>query len=282
MKRKMKKFPLWAIGLVVFVLSIPAISWTNINLQEGNIQESNSVSVSNTGMKVINASSADNSALAMFDNYIHDVFVAAGLDKTSMDVNVFRKAVIGYYNFKHGGLLSPDKALITIVDFNRPSTEKRLWIIDLANKKLLFNTLVAHGQGSGDNLAKDFSNTANSNQSSLGFYIANETYSGKHGMSLRLDGMDEGFNTNARDRAVVVHGADYVSQAFVDQHGRLGRSWGCPAVPAELSASIINTIKGKTCLYIDGPAANYTSAYLDQKIVTEDFSGQANTMQASL
>lgn len=282
MKRKMKRFPLWGIGLIVLVLSIPAISWTNGSLTQLNIIESYSTPVAHTNMKVINASSADNSALAMFDDYIHDIFLAAGLDKTSLDINVFRKAVIGYYNFRHGGLLSPDKALISIVDFNKPSTEKRLWIIDIENKKLLFNTLVAHGSGSGENLAKDFSNTPNSNQSSLGFYIANETYSGKHGLSLRLDGMDEGFNTNARDRAVVVHGADYVSQAFIDQHGRLGRSWGCPALPAELSASIINTIKGKTCLYIDGPAANYTSAYLDQKIVTTDFSGQANTLQASL
>ena len=266
---------------MLFALTMPAISWTSDNLILENIIESYSPPAV-TDMKSINVSSADNSALAMFDEYINSVFLAAGLDKSSLNLNIFRKAVIGYYNFRHNGLLSTDKSFITIVDFNKPSTEKRLWIIDLANKKLLFNTLVAHGSGTGDNMAKDFSNTSNSNQSSLGFYIANETYSGKHGLSLRLDGMDEGYNTNARNRAVVVHGADYVSQAFIDQHGRLGRSWGCPALPAELSASIINTIKGKTCLYIDGPAANYTSAYLDQKIVTADFSGQANTLQASL
>jgi len=275
----MKKLPLWAIGLAAFVLSVTAISWTNIGLTQGNIPENYSAQVANDNMY---ASSDDHSALTKFDEYIQNVFRAAGLDKTAMDENTFRKAIVGYYNLRHGGLLAPDRSIITIVDFNKPSTEKRLWIVDLENKKLLFNTLVAHGSGTGDNMAKVFSNTSNSNQSSLGFYIANETYSGKHGLSLRLDGMDEGFNTNARNRAVVVHGADYVSQTFVDRHGRLGRSWGCPALPAELSALIINTIKGKTCLYIDGPAANYTSAYLDQKIVMEDFSGQANTLQASL
>jgi hypothetical protein len=273
MKRRIKKFPLWVIGTILFGLSIPAISWTDASLQHSTVKN-------NTEVRI--ASSDDNSALAKFDNYIHDIFQTAGLDKTDLNINVLRKALVGYYNLKHGNFLSTDKSIITIVDFNKPSTEKRLWIIDLVNKKLLFHTLVAHGQGSGDNMAQNFSNTSNSNQSSLGFYVANETYFGKHGLSLKLDGMDEGFNTNARNRGVVVHGADYVSQAFIDQHGRLGRSWGCPALPAELTATIINTIKGKTCLYIDGPTSDYSSSYLDQKIVLEDFAGQTNTLQASL
>jgi hypothetical protein len=146
----------------------------------------------------------------------------------------------------------------------------------------LFNTLVAHGQGSGMDMAEKFSNTPNSNQSSLGFYVANETYTGKHGMSLRLDGMDEGYNTNARSRAVVVHGADYVSQSFVNQHGRLGRSWGCPALPRELTSAIINTIKGKTLLYIEGPSDTYSSSHLDENVIGKTFSPKSDQFQASL
>jgi hypothetical protein len=277
-RKKIKKFPLWAIALVLFVTGASAISWVPVTLKEVSFVESSV----NNGIKATTASSEEGSAMALFNEYVNTIYSTASLEQSSLDIDLFRKVVIGYYNLKQGQFLSTGKSLITIVDFNKPSTEKRLWIIDLENKKLLFHTLVAHGQGSGVDMAENFSNTSNSNQSSLGFYIANETYAGKHGMSLRLDGMDEGFNTNARARGVVVHGADYVSESFIAQHGRLGRSWGCPALPPELTSTIINTIKGKTLLYIAGPSTNYSSAHLDEQIVMNSFSPQNNTLQASL
>jgi hypothetical protein len=140
--------------------------------------------------------------------------------------------------------------IVTIIDFSKPSTEKRLFILDLKKQELLYHTFVAHGKNTGVNMATKFSNNKGSNQSSLGLYRTGESYQGKHGYSLRLDGLEQGFNDNARSRAVVMHSASYVSEAFIKRHGRLGRSWGCPAVPVEFSKEIIDLIKGGSCLYI--------------------------------
>jgi hypothetical protein len=153
--------------------------------------------------------------------------------------------------------------LITIIDFSKPSTEKRLYVIDLKNQKLLYHTLVAHGKNSGMAEARKFSNTNRSLQSSLGIYSTAEIYFGKHGYSLRLDGLEKGFNDNARKRAIVIHGAKYVSTDFIKDHGRLGRSWGCPAIPTELTNEIIDLIKGGSCLYIYADDENY----LDNSII---------------
>src|SRR5690554_5540690 len=135
---------------------------------------------------------------------------------------VFALAYKGYNALKKdAGLLKKD--VITVIDFSLPSTEKRLWIIDLATRKVLVNDYVAHGRNSGDNEAVSFSNTTGSNKSSIGFYLTGETYRGKHGLSLRLEGLDEAYNSNARSRAIVMHGADYVSARFIKKYGRLGR-----------------------------------------------------------
>jgi hypothetical protein len=117
--------------------------------------------------------------------------------------------------------------------------------------KILFNSLVAHGKNSGDLYAEQFSNKNESFQSSLGFYITNETYIGEHGLSLKLDGLERNKNDNARNRAIVIHGADYVSNDFIKKHNRLGRSFGCPSLPTEVSEKIITTIKNKSCLFIN-------------------------------
>jgi len=134
------------------------------------------------------------------------------------------------------------------------SNSKRLWVIDLTTNKVLFNSLVAHGKNTGEEFASYFSNKAESFQSSLGFYATAEVYNGKHGMSLKLDGLQKGLNDKARERAVVVHGADYVSENFIKNHKRLGRSQGCPALPVELNEKIINVIKDKSCLFIYHPS----------------------------
>ena len=150
-----------------------------------------------------------------------------------------------------------NERLLTIIDFTKPSTEKRLFIIDLNNQELIHHTLVAHGKNTGLNLAESFSNTSQSLQSSLGFYTTGEPYYGKHGYSLRLDGLEEGINDNARKRAIVIHGAKYVSEDFIETHGRLGRSWGCPALPLEQTKEIIDLIKKGSCLYIYSDDENY-------------------------
>lgn len=140
--------------------------------------------------------------------------------------------------------------IITIIDFTKPSTEKRFFVINLEQKKLIFTSWVAHGKNSGENYAKSFSNQPKSLESSLGFFATAETYYGKHGYSLRLDGLEKEINDNARKRSIVIHGATYVSQAFIKQHGRLGRSWGCPALPIDLSKEIIDSIANGSCLFI--------------------------------
>jgi hypothetical protein len=149
--------------------------------------------------------------------------------------------------------------VITIIDFSLPSDKKRLWILDLKNGKVLFRCLVSHGRNSGELMAKNFSNNPGSNASSPGFYSTGEAYIGKHGLSLALDGLETGINDKARERAIVMHGADYVSADFIMKYGRLGRSLGCPAIPVELSKEIIQTIEGGSCLFIYAPESSYTS-----------------------
>ena len=147
--------------------------------------------------------------------------------------------------------------VLTVIDFTLPSTEKRLWIIDLDTQKILLNTVVSHGRNSGNLMAEKFSNRPESYQSSLGFYKTAETYHGKHGYSLRLDGLEKGFNDQARNRAIVIHGADYAREEVAKMSGRLGRSLGCPAVPSELSDEVIDLIKDGSLLFIYGQDENY-------------------------
>ena len=209
---------------------------------------------------------AASSAKEMFQQYVSTVYQTAKLQQAGLDINVFQKALTGYINLKLANKLPQNSSVITVVDFTRSSREKRMWIIDVVSNQLILNTLVAHGQGSGDDMANRFSNTNESHQSSLGFYVTDDVYFGKHGRSLRLDGLDAGFNSNARARAVVLHAADYVSQGAIAQLGRLGRSFGCPAVAPEVVNQVINTIKGKSMLFINGNDSRYISKYLNEEL----------------
>jgi hypothetical protein len=139
---------------------------------------------------------------------------------------------------------------LSIIDYNKPSTQKRFFIIDKKENRLLYHEHVAHGMNTGNNRAKDFSNTVNSKKSSLGFFKTEESYFGKNGYSLRLKGLEKGINDNARDRAIVIHGATYVSPEFIKKYRRLGRSWGCPALPEAVNKQIIDLIKEGSCLLI--------------------------------
>lgn len=164
----------------------------------------------------------------------------------------FCEALKGFYSLKERGIIKNN--ILTLVDFSLSSNEKRLWVIDLSSNMVLLQTLVAHGRNTGEEFANNFSNAPESFKSSLGFYVTGEVYNGKHGISLKLDGLEKGLNDNARNRAVVLHGADYVSESFIKNHKRLGRSQGCPAVPVQFASEIIEMIKGQSCLYIYHPS----------------------------
>jgi hypothetical protein len=167
----------------------------------------------------------------------------------------FTEAITGFHQLKEKGLIEKD--LLTIIDFSLSSNVKRLWIIDLATQSILMNTYVAHGRNTGEEFATSFSNDNSSFKSSLGFYSTAEVYNGKHGMSLKLDGLEKGINDKARERGIVMHAADYVSNEFIKSNKRLGRSQGCPAVPVELTPQIIELIKGKSCLFMYHPSRTY-------------------------
>ena len=214
-------------------------------------------------MRVPNAASG---ASAQLEQQLRGTYAALGAEQEGLRFETFAKAMTGYLNLRQAGRLADGKQLLTVVDFDLPSTQKRLWVLDLGKHEILFHTLVAHGHNSGENEATSFSNTDASNMSSLGFYATGGEYEGKHGRSLRLEGLDEGFNTNAAARSVVMHGADYVSEDFIKQNGRLGRSLGCPALPMELKDQIIETVTAGTCLFVNKSDAGYTSRFLNQEV----------------
>jgi len=201
--------------------------------------------------------------LARFTTTLRQTYTRLGAEQQGLRFEVFEKAMTGYLNLRETGHLADAQQHLTVIDFDLPSTEKRLWVLDLAADKIIFHTLVAHGHNSGENEANQFSNTDQSNMSSLGFYVTGREYEGKHGHSLRLQGLDEGFNTNAAVRSVVMHGADYVSEEFIRQNGRLGRSLGCPALPLDQYAQIIDAVEGGSCLFLNKSNAGYTSKYLN-------------------
>lgn len=175
---------------------------------------------------------------------------------------VFSKALKGYYKMKEEGIIKNEK--LTIVDFSVSSSQKRLWVIDMEKKEILLQSLVAHGKKTGEEYATTFSNKIDSHMSSLGFYVTGETYKGRNGFSMRLDGLEKGINDNARTRAIVVHGAGYASPKLIQSQGRIGRSYGCPAVPEAVNQKLIELIKDESCLFIYYPSQTYEnrSTYL--------------------
>lgn len=190
------------------------------------------------------------------------VYDSLNLQDAGLSCSVFEMAWVG---FKKANL---KKQVVAIADFSKSSKEKRLYVIDLLNTKLLFNTYVAHGRNSGDEYAKNFSNKESSYQSSLGFYRTMGTYQGKHGLSLRLEGLEKGINDLAFQRAIVMHGANYVSEKFIQNTGRLGRSLGCPAVSEKEHKTLINLLRDGGGLFIYSPDQRYltSSGFLENHI----------------
>ena len=187
------------------------------------------------------------------------------LKNVGLNEAVFNYAIEGYLQLLQSGKLKNPDAL-SIIDFSMPSTAKRLFIVDVVHGKLLFNTYVAHGRNSGLQTASSFSNSPESFKSSLGFYTTETTYEGKHGYSLRLEGLEKGFNDNAMSRGIVMHAANYVDERIAKAQGYIGRSLGCPAVPEKLHTAIISSIANGTCLFMYANDKNYLkhSTYLHQ------------------
>lgn len=182
-----------------------------------------------------------------------------------VNYTAFEQAITGYNRIDE-----KSKEILTLIDFSKPSTEERFYVFDMRHKKLLFTSLVSHGKNSGGKYATSFSNENGSLKSSLGFFLTENTYQGKNGYSLVLNGLEKGINDRAKERAIVIHGAAYSNPSVIASSGRLGRSFGCPALPQAVSKPIINTIKNGSLLYIYANNQNYLSysPILSEKIAS--------------
>ncbi|MGE5107586.1 MAG: murein L,D-transpeptidase catalytic domain family protein [Sphingobacteriales bacterium] len=251
MNKKFKNLYLFFSSIVIFLLHIPFVFAKSVGRIADDINKHTNykkivISTGNPGDAITNIP-----AFAKFN-----VFDSLKLNMLGLSKNVFELAVKGLEKLKESGIVLSDN-IISIADFSQPSSSKRLYIIDLNNYSLLFQTYVAHGQRSGKEYAEKFSNRPKSFQSSPGFYVTMSPYTGNNGYSLKLNGVETGINNNALRRDIVIHGADYVNETLVHEQGYIGRSWGCPAVPRGLNHSIIETIKNGTCLFIYPGQSSY-------------------------
>ncbi len=225
-----------------FLILLPLVLFGSFRGIENDVREDDA-GEDNTSVK---HDRVDLNAKALYDS----------ISCESLDYKVFSLALKGYQKLKDNHI-DIAKDIITVIDFDQPSTKTRLFVIDIKNQRIIHEGLVAHGRNSGDNIAKKFSNKPNSLQSSLGFYLVGETYIGKHGLSIRLDGLEKEINHNARRRNIVIHNADYVSEQFVKRIGRLGRSFGCPAFQSEGYKEVVEAIKGRSLLFIYSSKTDY-------------------------
>ncbi len=244
MKKPIKKIPEILFSFLVVLLALPFLSAT-----PGVVSPKSNLTVENTS-PIDSASSNIDKVSSLYDNL--------DLENAGLSREVFNLAMKGYETLLNEGQVVKS-SVITIIDFSKPSTEKRFYVLDIDSMKLLFQTYVAHGMKSGALYANHFSNKSGSHMSSLGFYITGNTYFGQHGYSLKLNGEEAGINDNAQRRAIVIHSADYASDHYVQKIGYLGRSYGCPALPREVSGPIIETIKEGSCLFVYAPNEKYLS-----------------------
>ncbi len=247
-KQRIKKFYFFFSSIFLFILHLPFTFAKNKPVAENKFPENKAV--------VFNTADSISFIANINPHILTNVYDSLRLNLMGLSQQAFQYAMQGLNYLQEAGKIT-NKKIISIVDFSLPSNKKRLFVIDLANYKVLFNTYVAHGVNSGKEFANQFSNNPESNKSSLGFYETMESYNGKNGYSLHLQGLDKGFNDNADSRSIVIHGAAYVSEDFIQSQGYIGRSWGCPAIPEKLHKPIINQIKNGTCLFIYGMDKNY-------------------------
>jgi L,D-transpeptidase catalytic domain len=213
-------------------------------------------------LRTANRAAAKAAELRMVINQASFIYASMNLNDQGLDPKAFEYAWRGYHNLVKKGVIHK-RAVLSICDFSQSSRAKRMYVIDVQHRKLLYRTYVAHGQNSGDEYATSFSNDPDSYKSSLGFYVTQRTYIGHNGLSLKLNGVDSGYNENALKRQIVLHGSSYVSDKYMQNYGTLGTSLGCPALPAAVSGKIIRLVKGGSCLFIYHP----TSQYLDNSPV---------------
>lgn len=180
-----------------------------------------------------------------------------GQKAPQLNKRVLKLALTAYQKATTKGAVK--KAVLTVIDYSLPSSKQRMWVFDVRRERLLYNTYVAHGKNSGGDTPHHFSNTTSSKETSLGTYVTSDTYIGSKGYSLNLRGLEKGFNDNAYNRRVVIHGAWYVEPDFIKRAGRAGRSWGCPSIAKTLAKPVINTIKGGSVVFAYYPDRNYLS-----------------------
>jgi hypothetical protein len=239
----LKKFYILLLPVFIFLLHLPFVfarPHTN----------GNNARIAKTAVTT-NKTTADSVAKA-------SLYESMNLEEQGLSKEAFNYAVEGYNYLLSAGKLNNDN-ILSVVDFSLPSSKKRLFVIDMENGKLLYNTYVAHGRNSGKVYANEFSNRPESFKSSLGFYITKGTYTGKHGYSLQLEGEEKGINDNALSRAIVIHSASYVNENVAKSQGYVGRSLGCPALPEKLTKPIISTIKNGSCFFMFSPNSNYVA-----------------------
>jgi hypothetical protein len=221
-------------------------------------------------MKITKKIIAYLTALTLFAIGVGESFAALGLDSVSSYTSTFyhqdhslrpevlKLALTAYFNAHKMGI-GNDQPILTIIDYSLPSSQKRFWVLDLSQEKILYQSLVAHGKNSGKVYTTSFSDHAGTLSSSLGLYLTANTYAGHHGCTLKIKGLEQGFNDLAEARRIVIHGANYVSEKIASLYGGIGRSWGCPAVEPQLAMPIINTIKGGTLVFAYYPDHNWLS-----------------------
>lgn len=231
-------------GLILFICAASIISF--------KVHSDPKPSDHATKVALAKTSSSNNNYLTE----LHERISRAGI---SLSEEILSLALLGFNKLNAQQKLSKD-SILTIIDYSRSSKEKRLFVIDLKSKQVLFKSVVAHGRNTGEEYARSFSNRLNSHQSSLGFFITQKPYQGNNGFSLALDGVDRGFNDLARKRAIVIHGAEYASERMIKTKGYLGRSFGCPSLPPQLNKKIIETIKEGNCVFAYYPDQRYLNA----------------------
>lgn len=255
MNKSFKKISVFISSFFIFLIHLPFVFAKTIPHKQTTshaVKTTNSTPLLNTAELINNTNEEvpNSNKMSVYDSLQLNTF---GLTRQAYDY-----ALRGFKALLSMGKLTND-SIISIVDFSLSSAKKRLFVIDLKNYKVLYNTYVAHGRNSGTEFAKQFSNNPSSNKSSLGFYVTGTTYDGEHGYSLHLEGEEKGINDNAYKRAIVMHCADYVNEKFIEKKGYIGRSLGCPAIPKKVYKPIINEIKDGSCLFLYSPNQYYIS-----------------------
>jgi L,D-transpeptidase catalytic domain len=213
---------------------------------------------SSTEAKFAAVRAAKRAEMRMVVATAYSIYDEMSLEDSGLSRKAFEYAWTGYYKLRKKGLLHRTN-ILSICDFSQSSANQRMYVIDVRNRRMLYRTYVAHGINSGEEFANSFSNRPESCKSSLGFYVTSRTYNGMNGLSLRIEGVDKGFNDNARKRAIVIHGASYVSQRILHKYGVMGTTFGCPAIPTEMSSQIIPVVKNGSCFFIYYPSKKYLS-----------------------